>query len=282
MLKSIQQLLKHASAQLTPTSETALLDAEVLLCHCLGKNRSFLRTWPEKQLEISQQKHFASLVAQRQNGIPIAYLTGHREFWSRTFQVNPDVLIPRPDSELLIELSLELLPSNRPCKILDLGTGSGILAITLAAERPQAQVLAIDISQQAITTAKHNADQLNISNTRFMVSHWLDKVVERDFDLIISNPPYIAENDPHLQQGDLRFEPTHALVSTENGLKDIRLLSAQATRHLKPKGYLLVEHGYNQTHEVQALFAAAQLDNINTFNDLSGQPRVTSGIWNQS
>lgn len=261
-------------------SESALLDAEVLLCHCLHKNRSFLRAWPEHRPNPEQIVRFQSLINQRAQGRPVAYLTGQREFWSRDFLVGPEVLIPRPDTELLIELGLELLPEDKPCKIIDLGTGSGILAITLAAERPLADVIATDLSLTALSVARENAERLNTINVRFLQSHWFDEVADQDFDLVISNPPYIAEDDPHLTQGDVRFEPDTALISDEKGLKDIRLIAKQARRHLKSGGHLLVEHGYNQQAEVQALFKTLSYRHIETHADLSGNPRVTSGIWN--
>lgn len=277
---SITGLLEQASKQLQACTETADLDAEVLLCHCLNKNRSFLRAWPEHQPSPPQIELFLSLLEQRAQGTPIAYLVGHREFWSREFIVSPDVLIPRPDSELLIELSLEYLPNNRPCKIIDLGTGSGILAITLATERPLVEVVATDISKQALAIAQLNAERLETGNIRFLQSHWFDDVLDNNFDLVLSNPPYIAEDDPHLQQGDVRFEPQSALVSLEHGLKDIDLIAEQARRHLNPCGHLLVEHGYNQQQPVQAIFKTYGYREIATHPDLSANPRVTSGLWN--
>lgn len=278
--QTIQRLLALAAERLTPASETALLDAEILLCHCLHKTRSFLRAWPEHHPRPEQTVCFLNLLEQRLQGNPIAYLTGEREFWSRNFKVSPDVLIPRPDSELLIELSLEWLPADQACKIIDLGTGSGILAITLAAERPLADVTASDISLSALNIARQNAEQLKTGNVRFLQSHWFEEVTEQSFDLVISNPPYIAENDSHLSQGDVRFEPYAALVSDENGLKDIRSIAEQARRHLKGGGHLLVEHGYNQQAEVQAIFEALNYRQVATHTDLSGNPRVTSGLWN--
>lgn len=279
-LDSIQALLGVACERLLTVSETAQLDAEVLLCHCLSKNRSFLRAWPEHQPSAEQIRHFDELIAQRQQGVPVAYLTGTREFWSREFKVCPNVLIPRPDTELLIELSLASLSADKPCKIIDLGTGSGIIAITLAAERPLADVIATDISAAALNIAQENAKQLKVENVRFLSSHWFAAVPEQDFDLVISNPPYIADDDPHLQQGDLRFEPETALISDEKGLRDIRLIAEQARRHLKIGGHLLVEHGYNQQAEVQAIFNKLNYQQVTTFPDLSGNPRVTSGLWN--
>lgn len=277
---SLLSLLIAANEQLSTTSETAMLDAEVLLCHCLNKNRSFLRAWPEHQPSAEQLAQFQALVKQRSQGTPVAYLTGQREFWSRDFKVSPDVLIPRPDTELLIELSLSLLPTDRPCKIIDLGTGSGIIAVTLAAERPLTQVFASDLSSAALEVARYNAQQLNTGNVRFVQSSWFDNIEETGFDLVISNPPYIADNDPHLKIGDVRFEPDSALISAENGLQDIRQLAEQARVHLKDHGQLLVEHGYNQQTEVQAIFNELGYQQVNTHTDLSGNPRVTSGIWN--
>ncbi len=278
---SIQTLLTAATTQLAPMSETALLDAEVLLCHCLNKNRSFLRAWPEHQPNNEQIACFKSLIKQRLQGVPVAYLTGEREFWSRSFKVGPDVLIPRPDTELLIELSLDLLPKDKPCKIIDLGTGSGILAITLAAERPLSKVIATDLSPAALSVARQNAERLNTGNVCFLQSHWFEAITDDDFDLVISNPPYIDENDPHLKEGDVRFEPASALVSDENGLKDIRCIAEQARQHLKNNGHLLVEHGYNQQAEVQTIFKNLNYRQVETHTDLSSNPRVTSGIWNR-
>ncbi len=279
MANIVTALLDQAYQQLAAVSDSALLDAEVLLCHCLHKNRSFIRAWPEHQLTDQQAAEFLTLIAERQQGVPIAYLTGEREFWSRLFKVNPDVLIPRPDSELLIELSLDLLPTTQASKIIDLGTGSGILGITLAAERPGSQVIACDLSPAALNTAQDNAQQLQIDNVRFLASNWFSAITDRDFDLVISNPPYIDQHDPHLQQGDVRFEPDSALISAENGLQDIRLLADQARQHLKPDGYLLIEHGYDQQTAVQALFKRFNYQQITTHRDYAGNPRVTSGQW---
>ncbi|PKD41336.1 peptide chain release factor N(5)-glutamine methyltransferase [Methylomonas sp. Kb3] len=276
---TIHSLVASANAKLSATSETAMLDAEVLLCHCLNKNRSFLRAWPEHQPGPQQIAQFQVLVELRAQGTPVAYLTGQREFWSRNFKVSPDVLIPRPDTELLIELSLSLLPADQPCKIIDLGTGSGIIAITLAAERPLAQVFASDLSSAALELAQCNAQQLKAGNVCFVQSNWFKNIEETDFDLVVSNPPYIADNDPHLTIGDVRFEPESALISADNGLQDIRQLAEQAPLHLKDNGQLLVEHGYNQQSEVQAIFHEFGYQQVNTHADLSGNPRVTSGIW---
>lgn len=279
VLPSIAQLLEQAAQSVQATSDSAMLDAEVLLCHCLQQTRSYLRAWPERQPSSSQLAEFLGLVKKRSLGLPVAYLTGRREFWSREFLVSPDVLIPRPDSELLIELSLEILPPNQACKIIDLGTGSGILAITLAAERPQAEVIGSDISSGALTIAQRNADCLATTNVRFQQMCWLDDQDETGFDLIVSNPPYIAEDDPHLRQGDLRFEPQSALVSANRGLRDIEIIAEQSRRHLRVGGHLLIEHGYNQLEAVQAIFSHYGYAHVTTQRDLSGNPRVTSGVW---
>jgi release factor glutamine methyltransferase len=280
MPDSIQTWLRKAAEQLSNVSETPDLDSEILLCFCLNKDRTFLRAWPEKSINTEQSNLFQTLISKRFNGMPIAYLTGEREFWSRSFKVSPNVLIPRPDTELLIELGLFFLSGKQNFKVIDLGTGSGILAITLAAERPSSNFIAVDNSSCALNIAQENADQHGAKNIQFSISNWFDEIFDDDFDLVISNPPYIASHDPHLTQGDLRYEPRSALVSHENGLKDIRLIAEQSTRHLKRNGRLLIEHGYNQKNEVQTIFKALNYLKVCTYNDLSGLPRVTSGTWN--
>lgn len=277
---TIQHLLDQTVERLRAVSDTAILDAEVLLCRCLHKNRSFLRAWPEHQPNDQQTAQFLHLIERRLQGQPVAYLTGEREFWSLTFKVSPAVLIPRPESELLIELGLALLPNQPGAKAIDLGTGSGILAVTLAVERPLAAIFATDISAEALAIAKLNAEQLGANNVRLVQSNWFDAILERDFDLVISNPPYIAADDPHLRHGDVRFEPSGALVSADHGLRDIQLIAQQTRRHLKPGGQLLIEHGYNQRSEVRAIFETLDYRQVTTHNDLSGHPRVTSGVWN--
>ncbi len=260
-------------------SELPLLDAEVLLCKVLDKERPHLRAWPDATLNPEQHQEYQVLVNDRRQGKPLAYITGTREFWSRSFQVSPDVLIPRPDTELLIELSLALIPTNLACKIIDLGTGSGIIAITLAAERLHAQVSATDISVAALQIAQANAAKHNVDRIKFYQSNWFEHIPTGKFDLIISNPPYIAEDDPHLQQGDLRFEPKTALTSAQQGLSDIQTIAESARYRLENSGFLLVEHGYNQQKEVHNIFSELNYYNVQTHTDLSGQPRVTSGQY---
>ncbi|MDD5275244.1 MAG: peptide chain release factor N(5)-glutamine methyltransferase [Methylovulum sp.] len=276
-MTAIQSALKEAACILSENPESPTLDAEILLCLVLDKPRSYLRAWCDKELEAIQLSRFQSLIQQRHQGIPIAYLTGGREFWSREFIVSADVLIPRPDTELLIELSLKLIPTDRPTAIIDLGTGSGIIAITLAAQYPHAQVFATDISPEALAIAKLNADKHQVGTVQFYQSNWLADVPDTQFDLIISNPPYLDEDDIHLQQGDVRFEPRSALIAAEQGLRDIRTIAETAHHRLKFGGHLLIEHGYNQQQAVQCVFKHFGYDDIQTHTDLSGHPRVTVG-----
>jgi release factor glutamine methyltransferase len=276
-MPTIKTLLAHAANSLASHSDSPLLDAEVLLGFVLGKPRTYLRAWCDNTLTDQQITAFEALVQQRQQGTPIAYLTGTREFWSRDFTVTPDVLIPRHDTELLIELGLELIPKNQAVKIIDLGTGSGIIAVTLAAERPNAQVTAVDASLAALEIAKHNAQYHQLANIEFYQSDWFANVPKLLFDLVISNPPYINPDDEHLQQGDVRFEPQSALIADNQGLSDIQIIADKARSYLTPQGHLLIEHGYNQAPQVQAIFNALAYDKVQSYRDLSGQPRVTYG-----
>ncbi len=278
MTNNIAAVLASANNQLIAVSDSAFLDAEILLCHVLNKPRSHLRAWPEKILLPHQLEKFQQLLDCRLQGKPIAYITGHREFWSRDFKVTPDVLIPRPDTELLIELSLNQLKNKRHAHIIDLGTGSGNIAITLAAELPTSKIIATDSSEQALEIAKHNAQMHQISNIQFIQSSWFNKIKpQTKFDLIVSNPPYIAPNDPHLSQGDVRFEPDSALTAEEQGLKDIKTLCKEAHNYLNLGGTLLIEHGFEQQLAVQNIFKHYKYHNITTHQDLSGNPRVTTG-----
>jgi release factor glutamine methyltransferase len=279
-MQSIKSVLYEATRSLEASSDSAALDAEVLLCLTLSKERSHLRAWPDKELQSEHVAMFWTLIQDRQKGTPIAYITGKREFWSRDFHVTPDVLIPRPDTELLIDISLKLIPPDKPVKIIDLGTGSGIIAITLAAERQQAQISATDFSLAALRVARFNANKHHFNNIQFFQSNWFANVPDAKFHLIVSNPPYIAEGDNHLNQGDIRFEPLTALCAGEQGLSDIKIIADNARNRLEPGGHLLIEHGYDQQHKVQTIFNDFHYDKVETFTDLSGQPRVTYGQWN--
>lgn len=280
-MSRIDILLADATVTLTPSSTSAALDAEVLLCFVLKKPRTYLRAWAEKILNSDEIATFKYLIIRRSQGEPIAYLTGQREFWSRDFTVNNSILIPRADTELLIELSLILIPKDRSCKILDLGTGSGIIGITLALERPNSMVIATDMSTDALKTAQENAAKHHATNISFQNSDWFSDLKPQSFDLIVSNPPYIAENDPHLQQGDLCFEPRHALVAKHNGLSDIAMIVKSASSYLKPQATLLIEHGYNQQQAVKGIFQSALYQKIELYRDLAGNPRVTLGQKNK-
>jgi release factor glutamine methyltransferase len=276
-MQTIKSALTLATHSLQTVSDSAMLDAEVLLSLALNKDRSFLRAWPEKSLSDEQHYQFLACLKKRQMGTPIAYITGVKEFWSREFEVTPDVLIPRPDTELLIEISLKLLPDNKPANILDLGTGSGIIAITLAAERPNTTVSACDISETALAIAQRNAINHRTNHIQFHLSDWFAKIPSHLFDLIVSNPPYIAADDHHLQQGDLRFEPHSALCASEYGLGAIQHIADKARQYLETDGHLLIEHGYDQQDRVQSIFAGFNYQNIQTYTDLAGQPRATYG-----
>lgn len=278
-MTTIQNHLNAATTILTTISDSPRLDAEVLLAFVLGKNRSYLRAWNNKELDTPTSEQFESLILQRLNGMPIAYLIGTREFWSREFFVSPDVLIPRPDTEVLIELCLEQIPLNSLFTVLDLGTGSGIIAVTLATERPNANIIAVDASSAALEIAQKNANFHHCQNVEFILSDWFSAVPQIEFDLIVSNPPYISSDDKHLSEGDVRFEPQSALIAAENGLCDIRLIATQAKNYLKKNSQLLFEHGYNQAQDVRSIFRMLGYANTQTHRDLGGQPRVTTGYW---
>lgn len=276
-MTTIHSAINDAAGQLNESSDSPILDAEVLLCFVLQKQRGYLKTWPEQTLTREQVYQFRSLVEKRRYGHPVAYLTGRREFWSRDFIITPDVLIPRPETELLIETCLELIPGNQHLKLADLGTGSGIIAITLAVERPALDVTATDLCPAALAVARRNAQRFNVNNIHFHQSHWFDDLKDSIFDIVVSNPPYIAQGDPHLQRGDLRFEPDSALVSGRQGLGNIERIADTARNHLRPDGYLLVEHGFDQQEPVGTIFKHYQYKHVQTYSDLSGQPRVTGG-----
>ena len=276
-MPSIAQALKQASQKLTETSDSARLDAGVLLCHVLDCTATHLIAWPEKLLNDKQTQTFNQLIEQRHTGIPVAYLIGSKEFWSLNFKVTPATLIPRPDTEILVEFVLNKFSDQKKLKLLDLGTGSGAIAIAIASERPNWEIVATDISTEALSIAAENARQHQITNIQFIESNWFEQLDRQYFDLIISNPPYIAEHDEHLSQGDVRFEPLSALASGETGLDDINRITAQSKKYLKPNGWLAFEHGYNQKQSVYDCFNHYQFQNITQLTDLSGQPRVTAG-----
>jgi len=273
---NIQQALKQATAELADRSDSARLDAEVLLCHVLACNSAHLMAWPEKPLDDTQLNAFRQLLARRVQGTPVAYLTGEREFWSLPFYVNEHTLVPRPETETLVEFILQYFADRPALKVLDMGTGSGAIAISLAHEQPRWLISACDISEQALAIAEKNNRRHN-TGVKLIYSNWFENITERDFDIIVSNPPYIDPDDPHLQQGDVRFEPDAALSAANKGMAAIELLCSQAPGHLKENGLLIVEHGYNQQQAVAACFAQAGFNEITQHLDLSGHTRITAG-----
>ena len=272
-----QALLADAVQQLQTASESARADAEILLAHCLQKSRTYLFAYPEKAVDSLTEASFRKLLAERLRGVPIAYLTGQREFWTLNLKVTPDTLIPRPETELLVETALKLGNSSR--HILDLGTGTGAIALAIASERPDVQVTACDFSAAALAVAQENAQVNSIHNVHFIQSDWFSALPAQRFDMIVSNPPYIEADDPHLAQGDVRFEPLTALASGQDGLDDIRHLIQTAPQWLVNGGWLLLEHGYNQGQAVTALLQAAGFTQVRCLPDLAGNDRVSRGQW---
>lgn len=268
---------RHAAARLRATSDNPRLDAEVLLAFVLDRSRSWLLARGGERLGADDARRYDALIARRAAGEPVAYLTGSREFWSRRFRVTPDTLIPRPETEHLVEAALARLPAGRGCAIADLGTGSGIVALTLALERPDCRVTATDISAAALAVARDNAVRLDARNVGFHQGDWFAGLDDRVFDLVVSNPPYVANGDPHLDEGDLRHEPPVALAAGATGLEAIRVLIAQARNHLAPGGWLLIEHGHDQAAAVAALFAEHGYADIDSLSDLAGHARVATG-----
>ncbi len=279
-LSDIRSALQNAAQRLTTTLNLPLrearLEARILMEQCIGRPHAWLIAHDTDALTSDQQNAFTQLLNRRLQGEPVAYILGWREFYGLPLTVTVDTLIPRPDTELLVELALHHLPASS-CSILDLGTGSGAIAVTLAHLRPDARVTATDQSASALQVARQNAERHAANRVRLLNGSWYEPVNQECFDLIASNPPYIAAYDPHLQQGDLRFEPLTALAAAENGLSDLRHIILQAPVHLKPHGWLLVEHGYDQQEACQALFHQAGFSQIATHRDLGGQPRVTLG-----
>lgn len=272
---TIKALLRGAQDQLAPDS-LARIESEILLGHALGVSRSFLFANPDLVVPLKRRADFLALVRRRSHGEPVAYLTGKRAFWTMELMVTPDVLIPRPETELLVELALELIPLDHPWRIADLGTGSGAIALSIASERPACQVLATDQSEAALEVARENARRLGIPSVSFHHGSWLQPL-SGNFQLIISNPPYVAMDDPHMQRGDCRFEPVMALSPGSDGLEAIREICAFAPR-LDRGGWLLVEHGSEQACAVRELFVLAGLVSVSTQVDLAGLDRATMGM----
>lgn len=274
----VSQAIKQATNALSH-SQTAILDAELLLTKTLGCRRSYLYSHPEQNLSTDQSHQFQLLLQQRRQGRPIAYLTGQQEFWSLPLMINDSVLIPRPETELLVEAALSLYSTNQVIDILELGTGSGAISLALGHERPHWQITATDYSATALKQANQNAGQLAIKNITFIKSDWFQQLPNQVFDIIVTNPPYLAKNDPHLSVGDLRFEPLSALTGGEHGLEAIDHIIKHAHQFLKPQGYLLLEHGYQQADSIRQQLSKQRFSNIINIKDLSNLPRVSLGQY---
>lgn len=272
LMAAVQKLLQVESAQV---SDTPRLDVELLLCSILECDRSYLFTWPERELTVEQQEKFQTLLGARLQGRPVAHLIGIREFWGLPLKVNDSTLIPRPDTETLVEAALSL-PLADHIRLLDLGTGTGAIALALASERPRWNICGVDQSAAAIALAKQNAKQLQLERAVFVESDWFT-AVEQTFDVIVSNPPYIDPSDPHLLQGDVRFEPHSALIAGNQGLSDLQWIVQQAPSYLNLNGWLLLEHGYQQGAVVCELMQAKGFIEVSTVKDFGGQDRVTLG-----
>jgi release factor glutamine methyltransferase len=277
--RSIGDVLTNSQQQLAACSDSPRLDAEVLLAKVLGVSRAQLFARPESPVSEQDDERFKQLLARRLNGEPIAHILGHREFWSLQLDVTPATLIPRPETELLVELALERIPVSAMLDIADMGTGSGAIALAVASERPHCRIVASDTSEEALAVARRNAMQLGLTNIEFLQGDWYQALGAAHFDVILSNPPYIRSDDPHLAQGDVRFDPHAALVSGVEGLDALRCIVGNAAQHLRPGGWLLVEHGYDQEEAVAGLFVAAGFTEIATVNDLGGLPRVSFGRY---
>jgi release factor glutamine methyltransferase len=273
-------LVSIAAALKSARVEIESIDARVLLQHALSVNRTYLAAHPEQILTEAEQEKLIASLDRRKNGEPVAYIIGEREFFGLAFQVTPAVLIPRPETELLVEQALARLPEHLPARVLDLGTGSGAIAISIAKHRPRVRVVAVDTESDALKLASKNARRLlgdRASSIEFLQSDWFGAVPDEPFDIIVSNPPYVADDDPHLKQGDLRFEPRKALAAGPRGLSALAHIARNAAPRLVPGGWLLLEHGYDQGNACRELLAQGRLENIAIHRDLAGIDRVTLG-----
>lgn len=276
---TIAEAVKNAAKELTPHSESPRLDAELLLATILGLHRSALIARSNEPVATNHENAYAELIRSRARGVPIAYLTGSREFWSLPLKVSSAVLVPRPETEILVGHALTLLPRDAVCSVLDLGTGSGAIALSLAHERPRWAITGVDISPAALQVAAQNAHSLKLSHVNWRLGSWFAPVPGEQFHLIVANPPYIAANDPALTA--LCAEPATALIAGPTGLEALRDIIAQSPRHLHARGWLALEHGITQGQDVAQLLQQHGFDSIRTYSDFSGRPRVTLGVHTQ-
>ncbi len=277
-MSTIKQLLRDAIQRLNAVSETAQLDAELLLAHVLNKSRAFLYAHSNDEVPPDLLDAMNILLQQRESGFPVAYLLEAREFWSLPLYVTPSTLIPRPETERLVELALMLFGAKKTCTVLELGTGTGAISAAIATEKPHWKFCAVDKSFAALQVAQKNVERHKIKNIQLLQSDWFQALNQEKFDLIISNPPYLAEDDPHQHQGDLRFEPKTALLSGMDGLKDLKRIIEGAYQHLVPSGLLLLEHGYSQCEAVSKHLEASGYKKVQSWQDAAGHMRVTGGF----
>ncbi len=275
-VQTIGTALSWARRTFAVASDNAYVDAEMLLQHCIDQDRAWLLSHSEDSLATCEWVKFRNLVQRRAAGEPIAYITGVCGFWSLDLHVTPATLIPRPETELLVEHALTRIPTEASWHIADLGTGCGAIALAIAAERPKCRITATDISNDALVVAQHNGKRLTLPNIEFRCGDWFAPVASRRFDVIVSNPPYVAQDAPHLDQGDLQFEPQSALISGAHGLDALKIIVAQAPQHLEPGGWLLVEHGFDQARAIRHTMLRNGGQNIASFRDYAGLDRISA------
>lgn len=279
---TVSQCLADATRRIQVCSDSARLDAELMLCHVLGCSRAWLFAHAHDPLETEPLVRFRSLLARRVRGEPVAHILGRRGFWTLDLAVDPSTLIPRPETELLVEAALERLGDDTGLRVLDLGTGTGAIALAIASERPRAAVVAVEHSTAALALARRNLEASGLRNVDLRLGSWYGPLAGERFSVIVANPPYIAAGDPHLDHGDVRFEPRSALVSGADGLDDVRVIIAGAAAHLEPGGWLMLEHGHDQGEAVRGLLAVAGLLQVGSRQDLAGHERISFGCLSPS